>query len=695
MRLKSPGSADSHIIRYRADVDGLRAVAVLAVIAFHLSPTSCPGGYLGVDLFFVISGFLITSIIWREIQAGEFSIRRFYNRRIRRIMPALLMVLLTATPVAAALLLPSDLLGYAKSLLATLAFGANMYFWRDTNYFARTAEDKPLLHLWSLGVEEQFYILFPLLLALLRRWRPARAPAVIAFLTLGSLALNAAALAVGADSTAFFWLPTRAWELGLGAMLALLPARGPRTSIAAGLLGMLGAALMLGSLTWAPAIGIVPAGVPATVGAAMIVLAGRQEWSVVNRVLGAPPLRLIGVVSYSLYLWHWPIIVFAQYYLVRELVPAEAAIAFAVMLIVAAISWRFVERPFRNSSMPMRRVRYAALAACGSLGAAAIVLLAGAGLPQRLGSAAASINAAVGTNYRCPITDFVVLGRSRACLMNLPSRHPADADVILLGNSHAQMYAPLWTSILAERGQTGLLVPANGCLPTLVANITSGCIETARQNLSAVLALPRARVVILGLDWDHGPRGLVDSTGAVVDNQQDAALIAALDVLVSDLERAGKQVILIGPIAVPGWDVPSTISRLMAFGRPLDRPTYVPLAVFYRQFGSAIQHFGERNDIRFVRPDRVQCSSGQCNYLIKGHSLFADNGHIAAAELDLFRGEFEAALPERPLAGKSAPARANAGNWAAELTDDAVRCLANQCFREFEWENGHNLRRAS
>jgi peptidoglycan/LPS O-acetylase OafA/YrhL len=157
-----------------ADVDGLRAIAVLSVIFFHLSKSVLAGGFLGVDMFFVLSGFLITSIIWREVQLKEFSILRFYDRRMRRILPALLAVLFLTTIASTILLLPADLIGYSRSLVATLTFVANIYFWRDTDYFSRDSQDKPLLHMWSLEVEEQFYIFFPLLLVFLARFSAPR-----------------------------------------------------------------------------------------------------------------------------------------------------------------------------------------------------------------------------------------------------------------------------------------------------------------------------------------------------------------------------------------------------------------------------------------------------------------------------------------------------------------------------------------
>lgn len=205
--LESGGSADTHCIRYRADIDGLRAIAVLSVVFYHFSRSFLPGGYLGVDMVFVISGFLITSIIWRQIQDGSFSIVQFYDRRIRRIIPALLLLLTLVTLAASILLLPADLVGYSKSLLATLGFVANIYFWRDTDYFSRMAEEKPLLHLWSLSAEEQFYIIFPLLLVLLVRWSRRHVLLAITVLLIGSFGLNVIALSRGGKFTGIFLTP--------------------------------------------------------------------------------------------------------------------------------------------------------------------------------------------------------------------------------------------------------------------------------------------------------------------------------------------------------------------------------------------------------------------------------------------------------------------------------------------------------
>jgi peptidoglycan/LPS O-acetylase OafA/YrhL len=644
-RADSRGSADSDSIAYRADIDGLRAIAVLSVVFFHFSKFALPGGYLGVDMFFVVSGYLISAIIWRELREGRFSIVRFYDRRIRRITPALMVLLLFTTMAASAILLPADLIGYAKSLLATLLFSANIYFWRDTNYFSAAAEQKPLLHLWSLGVEEQFYLLFPLILALLARWWPRFAPHAVALLAIGSLTANLLAGLVGANIPAFFLLPTRAWELGIGAAIAMSPAGRALRPISAAAISLAGALLIiLGLLFPIDTHWFYPAAAPIVVGTTLLIVAGRHDRPTVNRLLQLRPVVFVGLISYSLYLWHWPVIVLCRYYLIRPFTLPEAVAALAVMTGLATASWRFIERPFRSREMPIQRVRALGGVAGVALAAGAAALLGTHGLPGRLSAQAALIDQAVDTNYRCPISDYLAFGASHACAMNLPSRNPRDAEVILLGNSHAQMYTPVWISILAEHGAAGLLVPATGCLPTVTANISPDCIEVAETNVREILNLPRARTVIVGLTWWHAPGDLIDRRGQVLDNTDNRSLIAALDDLIDRLRDAGKQVVLIGPIAEPGWDVASTMSRELAFGRPLDRPPFSPASEFERRFGSSIRHFESREDVRFARPDRIQCPADRCYYVIDGRSLFSDGNHIAAAELPRFRAMFDGAI---------------------------------------------------
>jgi len=652
------GSADAHQSAYRPDIDGLRAVAVLSVIAFHLSGNWLPGGYLGVDIFFVISGYLITNVIWREALSGNFSIARFYERRIRRIAPALCVVLLAVSAVSAALLLPVDLVGYTKSLFASLGFVANIYFWRDTNYFARTAEFKPLLHLWSLGVEEQFYIFFPLLVLLCTRLRRGLLLPTVVILSLFSLAADATLIRVGGSAPAFYLIPTRAWELGAGSLLTLLPASRPLSAALRHLLATAAAGLLLLALLY-PAFTLhehVPEALWAVLGSSLVLFLGSVGGNWLSRALSSSLPVGIGLISYSLYLWHWPILVFLRYYLVAEPGAPALAAAVALMFLLAYLSWRFVERHFRNRTMPVRQVLV--WTCSGSLAVAlfAAVLLANHGFPVRLNAETSRINSAVDTNYRCGVSDMLPFGGSHACVLNLPSRRAADASLVLLGNSHAQMYAPLVADALRAHQINGLLVPVNSCLPTPDFNESIRCMGIARSNLDSILALPNLRTVVLAMTWRFVPIMLTPS-GSVPASSQPAAFLAALDSLIATLRSHGIHVVIIGPLAEPKWDVASDLSRALAFHRPVTQPLFTPLSDFLAENGAYISHISAQADVTFIRPDLVECQSARCDFLRDGRSIFSDNNHVAAGSLYLFAPEFNTGLEQAFTREQQSPAR--------------------------------------
>jgi peptidoglycan/LPS O-acetylase OafA/YrhL len=431
---------------------------------------------------------------------GTFKISVFYDRRIKRIMPALLLLLAVVTVFATLIMLPSDLMGFGRSVLATLMFVANIYFWHDTNYFSPASETKPLLHLWSLGVEEYFYIIFPLLLWLVARFKREAVLPCVFVLVLVSLAMDILLRQYGGSSPAFFLLPTRSWELGIGALVAVTPGifrmRG-QIAESVSILGLLLTAAGLFNLL--PLGTVIPAAVPVVVGTGLMLLAGRQAVPVPSRVLALQPLVFFGWISYSLYLWHWPIIVLGQYYMVRDFSLTEGLCAIVLMVALACASWWLVERPFRSKSMPIVTVRWFAAIGTLILAGASAGLIFTHGLPKRLNAAATVMNEAVETHYRCSVSDLLPFGSSRACAMNLPSRNPSDADIVLLGNSHAQMYASVWRAIAAAQGQNGPLVPLNGCLPTVSVNISRECALAAQQNLTAVLAIRKSRTVVLGV----------------------------------------------------------------------------------------------------------------------------------------------------------------------------------------------------
>lgn len=340
---------------YRREIDGLRAVAIIPVLLFHADITIAQGGFLGVDIFFVISGFLITSILAKEFSAGQFSLTRFYERRARRLLPALFTVIIASTPVAFFLSTPEGLQDFFASVLATLTFSSNLLFTSQTGYFVHS-ENMPLLHTWSLAVEEQFYIVFPLLLALL--WK--RGQRVIIAWLIGLAMISLVITEWGwryAPGANFFLLFTRAWELLVGALLAfaLLPnggkpwSDGPIWTIMHNLVGLGGVAVLAVSFlefhsaaphpsifTLIPVLGV----------AAIIFSSGSK--TLVGRVLGLSPLVFVGKLSYSLYLWHFPVFVFADVWFLDDTPQSLKLWLLALTCLLALLTWRFIETPFRN-----------------------------------------------------------------------------------------------------------------------------------------------------------------------------------------------------------------------------------------------------------------------------------------------------------------------------------------------------------
>lgn len=357
-------------MQYRREVDGLRAVAVVPVILFHAGFASFSGGFVGVDVFFVISGYLITSLILKEQQDNSFSIVRFYERRARRILPALLFVVAACIPVAAVLLLPPDLKHFSQSVLAIPLFISNVTFWLTSGYFGPDADLAPLLHTWSLAVEEQFYLLFPIFIVLAWPLGRRRIAALLAVATLLSLAA-AHWGAYHKPLATFFLLPTRAWELGIGALAAMYLAQNERPGpggVAQETLAMGGAAMILSAIVFYDESTPFPslyALVP-TLGTALIILFATPA-TLAGRLLGNRLLVAIGLISFSAYLWHQPLFAFARYLAVR---PPEAWLMLglaALSLLLAAFTWRFVEQPFRNATVVSRRQLVVAASAASVL----------------------------------------------------------------------------------------------------------------------------------------------------------------------------------------------------------------------------------------------------------------------------------------------------------------------------------------
>lgn len=651
------------MLAYRADIDGLRAVAIVAVLLYHGGFGFAGGGFVGVDVFFVVSGYLITALVIAEIATGRFTAVGFYERRIRRLFPALFVVLATTSVAAGVLLLPDELRRFGGSLLATSTFTSNVFFWLETGYFQTAAELKPLIHTWSLAVEEQFYLLAPLLLPLGMRRRPQAFAAWVASLLLVSLFASEWAVRT-APSAAFYLTPFRVWELALGMLLALpglaRPSRGPARHAAA----WLGLALILWSVlaySWQTPFPGLHALAPC-VGAALVIWSGGSGETAVKRLLSLRPVVFLGLISYSLYLWHWPILSFARYWAVRELDHSETAALLAVSVALAALSWRFVERPFRvrNGVLargPLFATSGVAAAALAGLG---LLTFAAAGWPSRIDEKSLRLaDAANDTNPRrgaCSFLDAAAIREGRACRLGvIDGRAPA---FVIWGDSHADALMPAFDELAVRFGVTGLYLGRIGCPPLLGVDRPGtdfNCRsfnEAARQTIAA----SGARTVILVARWPHysseptyrnEPRTRVVISDASTGSPGAASVQANDEVLARGLRRTleslvGHHVIVVAGIPEVGYEVPEVLARLQHLGRHVDiRPRRE--AYEYRQRG--FQSILDAQKIRFpftqVHPSRRLCDREHCQVTVNGSPLYVDSHHLSGRGAALVAGEFE------------------------------------------------------
>ncbi len=445
---------------YRAEIDGLRAIAVLSVLAFHYG-APLRGGVTGVDVFFVISGFLITQILAGEIAAGTFSVLGFYERRMRRILPALLTMLAFALLAGKFLLMPGDYASLAKSSAAA-AFGvSNFFFLANTGYFDQVADFLPLLHTWSLAVEEQFYLVWPLLLLALATVgsRTALAAILAVIVTIGCVA-SIVYFHVDPKSAFYMALP-RAWELALGALLAFLPALPLLAGEIAAWVGL--ALIAAGFLVVSPSRFPGASALFPCIGAALVIWP-RAQITNASRLLGL--LAPIGLISYSLYLWHWPIWVYFRIYIENGKPSIAQAIGLAVVsIIISTLSYRYIEQPFRKPRWTAPRTVAAGFASIMFVFCASMYVDSADGLPQRLPLEAQAMRSMqVMWDWPCPETTRINGIPGGFCTFGAPWQS-AKRKTMIWGDSHAQHFAPIFAAINTDPDRAFLVYA--GCSAVL------------------------------------------------------------------------------------------------------------------------------------------------------------------------------------------------------------------------------------
>ncbi|WP_066701081.1 acyltransferase family protein [Sphingobium amiense] len=629
-------------IGYRPDIDGLRAIAVGAVVLYHAGIPGLPGGFTGVDIFFVISGYLIGGQIFRETMASGFSFAGFYTRRVRRILPALFFLLAAMFLAGAVLLSPQELRELGKEAVPTTFGLSNLLYYTGGGYFGPASDAQPLLMTWSLGVEEQFYIVLPFIMMLLVK---LRRDAILPLLVAGALLSFAASLLLlHADpKAAFYLLPPRAWELGIGVSLAVWEERRggaplPRAlAQGAALAGLLllgtGIAAFRADIAFPGWFALLP-----TVGTAILIA---TPGSAINRrVLSLAPMRGIGLLSYSWYLWHWPLFYFNRTLAGREqegggLLPIWAILSLS--LVCAFLSWRFVERPLRRRLLPDRAVliRYglAALAVAG-VGA---MLFASHGLPARLPAQARlfAAQAMAARENPCLARYGVTAPVSpERCLPDLPAGR---ARLVVLGDSHAASLSPAFAA-LARREHMGFgEMTKSSCLPVEDAGTAQAdrpahageCRAYQRAAFAHVLRDPAARMVVLSGFWSATPR-LEGPDGSVVPVE------VALDRAVAALRRAGKRVIVVQDAPRFAFD---PYARVMGDFLPMRRWLHGGAAAEPAGDAapagdparSAIAAIARRYPgVTLIDPQAGLCTGGRCAFRDERAIYYFDDQHLTA-----------------------------------------------------------------
>lgn len=643
-------------LAYRRDIDGLRAIAVLAVVLFHFGVPGITGGFVGVDVFFVISGFLITSIIWREREAGRFSFVDFWARRARRILPALLVMMFTSLVAGWFLMAPKDYSELGRSIHNQVIFISNLFFMRQDGYFDTASDMKPMLHTWSLSVEEQFYIAFPLLLALLssrlKQWRSA-----LFVLLLVSFAASVWAVAHEPDK-AFFLLPMRAWELLAGSMLAVMPARAGRVSpLLAQTVSLFSLGLILVAVLGYDASTAFPgaAALLPVLGVVGLIWANGQHATWVGRLLGSRVLVGIGLISYSWYLWHWPVLVFGKYASIFGLSSWALAGLFVLSLVLGYLSWRFVEGPFRERRLlaGRRAILIAGLVGLSGLGLIGKGLVWSDGFASRLSPQAlqfAQAHTWSPTLMSC-LSDDKKDPHRKLCHFG-PQASAARA--LVWGDSHASALIPALND--GSRKYDFGIIQAGyaGCLPFDRKENTPGC-RAFNERVTQLLSKEPFSDVVLVARWSlyvYGQRS--GDTGASLHDPQtgkyDRAVAERLfaegvSALVQQLRASGHRVWLVKEVPLQAFNVPYRLSRLAMLGRPTDREG-LPLAEHVERqafISSVFERIAAADSgVQLMDPAPKLCeTNGWCRVERDGQSLYTDDNHLSAVGTRYVEGFLE------------------------------------------------------
>jgi peptidoglycan/LPS O-acetylase OafA/YrhL len=633
-------------LKYRPDIDGLRAIAVLLVVVFHFN--LIPGGksgFIGVDVFFVISGFLITAIITKQLDAGIFSFSSFYLHRIRRLAPALFAVLALVMLAGSLLLFPHELVELSKQVLASQLYVANIFYWKTINYFGLRADNVHLLHTWSLAVEEQFYLFYPLAIVLLHRFARRQFWTALALGFVASFALNLWMVAAKPEAT-FYLLPTRAWELLAGSLAFYASAHFARSRTADELLGIGGIGLItIGVVTFHEGVkfpgsfALLP-----VLGAAFLIVGGSRHPTTASRILSAPVAVYIGRISYTLYLVHWPVHVFAKQIFEDGYTTSMRAAMFALAIIISSAIFHLVESPIRGGRYLSSGAGIAKSYAVGLV--LTLVLVSAAifshGLPQRFPEEAIRLASfAKDRNDDIPHCEFQgkpLINADHFCRIGVKGMEP---DWLVIGDSHAWAAHAAFDKWLSGEGRAALFMFRNSCPPISGVHVfrDKGLCHAFNKAVTAFLDRHDSiRNVVWVSTWRQAVEGRLSTSQNLRLSRDDSVKLfeASFAASLEHLHRKGKRIYVWEPLPGARHDVPVALAKAARQGIPADvelgREEYFKeFDFFFRSLeanrGAVAQSFS---------PSAVLCGSGKCSVEANGNPLYFDNAHVTKSSADFW-----------------------------------------------------------
>jgi peptidoglycan/LPS O-acetylase OafA/YrhL len=638
------------INKQRAEINGLRGIAVLAVVLFHLDCTWTQGGFVGVDIFFVISGYLITQLIIQDLEQGAFRFTEFWLRRARRLLPALSCVVFFAFIMSWLLFLPDDFKSFGRSLLSLAFFSSNLYFWLKTGYFTAPAETKPLLHTWTLAVEEQFYLLFPLLLYVVTRYFQPFRRYIVLVLGLFSFILTFYMIS-SHQLAAFFLLPTRAWELLVGSLIALgifregykISQRNNEIISFVCILAIGFSIFFYNHNTLFPGM----AALLPCLGVAGIIITNQKQLTRVGRGLTAKPLVMIGLISYSWYLWHWVFIVFLKYVSDNTITLFQTILIFVFSFFIAWLSYIFIENPIRQKKVLIqsKTMLIFSLFVLGFAVLAGIIIDITNGVPNRLKPSILAIyNEAF---YHPSVCENVTISKNvTVCSNNIKAEKP---DLVLWGDSHANALLPLIQKLAAQHHFTFWYY---ACIPVLdvykvdeSTSLKKSHCYASNHEMMSIIQEKHIKHVLLASFWTQFTKGremLIEGAGqrdpfyadeliqSTSSKEAELVFKKHFTMTINQLNNTGAMVWIMRQVPTHRYWVANQLAKALKYGEDpnrIGRPLkdYVKRQQFMNSYFDNIAN----NRVRLISPDAVLCHQEFCYGSQKGHALYFDFNHLS------------------------------------------------------------------